>query len=123
MGKKMRLFLLALLINLLFISGCSKVTRENYGKLEMGMEMRLLFLLALLINLLFISGCSKVTRENYGKLEMGMEYSEVTILLGNPSSCTESIGVKSCIWGNETKNIKINFLGDQTVVFSSTGLK
>jgi hypothetical protein len=82
-----------------------------------------LFLLALLTTLFLIAGCSKVTMENYDKLEMGMEYNEATTLLGNPNSCTESIGVKSCIWGNETKNIKVNFLGDQIVVFSSTGLK
>jgi len=82
-----------------------------------------LFLLTLLSTLFFTSGCSKVTMENYEKLEMGMEYSEVTALLGNPNSCTESIVVKSCIWGNENKNIKANLLGDQIVVISSTGLK
>jgi hypothetical protein len=82
-----------------------------------------LFLLSLLTTLFFTAGCSKVTKENYDKLEMGMEYSEVTTLLGNPHSCTESIGVKSCTWGNETKNIKVNFLGDQILVISSTGLK
>jgi hypothetical protein len=54
---------------------------------------------------------------------MGMEYSEVTALLGKPNSCTETIVVKSCIWGNENKNIKANLLGDQIVVISSTGLK
>lgn len=82
-----------------------------------------LFLLALLTTLFLISGCSKVTKGNYEKLEMGMEYNEVTALLGNPDSCTESIGVKSCIWGDGTRNIKVNFLGDQIVIISSTGLK
>ena len=82
-----------------------------------------LFLLTLLSILFFTSGCSKVTMENYEKLEMGMEYGEVTALLGNPNSCTESIVVKSCIWGNENTNIKANLLGDQIVVISSTGLK
>ncbi|MEN8237541.1 MAG: DUF3862 domain-containing protein [Pseudomonadota bacterium] len=88
----------------------------------MGKRMKL-FLLALLTTLLFTAGCSKVTKENYDKLEMGMEYSEVIAIFGNPNSCTESIGLKSCIWGNETKNIKVNFLGDQIMVISSTGLK
>lgn len=78
---------------------------------------------ALLTALFFTAGCSKVTRENYDRLEMGMEYSEVTTLLGNPTRCTESIGVKSCIWGNEAKNIKVNFLGDQILIISSAGLK
>lgn len=80
------------------------------------------FLLALLATLFLTTGCSKVTKENYEKLEMGMEYSEVTALLGNPNSCTESVVVKSCTWGNETQNIKVNLLGDQIVVISSTGL-
>ena len=82
-----------------------------------------LFLLALLATLLFTGGCSKLTKENYDKLEMGMEYSEVTALLGDPNNCTDSIGVKNCIWGNETKNIKVSFLSDKTLVFSSTGIK
>ena len=81
-----------------------------------------LFLLALLIALFFTAGCSKVSMDNYDKLEVGMQYSEVSALLGKPNGCTESIGVKSCIWGNKTRNITVNFLGDQTVVFSSTGL-
>lgn len=82
-----------------------------------------LFLLGLLISLLFTAGCSKVTKENYDQLEMGMEYNKVTALLGNPNSSTESMGVKSCTWGNENKNITVNFLGNKTVVFSSTGIK
>ena len=74
-----------------------------------------LFVLTLLSTLYFTSGCSKVTMENYEKLEMGMEYSEVTALLGNPNSCTESIVVKSCIWGNETKNIKLINVNDNDI--------
>lgn len=88
----------------------------------MGKKMKL-FLLALLTTLLFTAGCSKITKENYDKLEMGMEYSEVTALLGNPDNCIESMGAKSCTWGSEAKNIKINFLADKTMVFSSTGIK
>ena len=88
----------------------------------MGKKMKL-FMLALTAILLFTAGCSKVSKENYDKLKMGMEYSEVTALLGNPDSCTESLGAKSCTWGNETKNIKVNFLAGTTVVFSSTGIK
>jgi len=82
-----------------------------------------LFLLTLLAIMFFTAACSKVTRENYDKLKMGMEYDEVTALLGNPNNCTESMGIKNCIWGSETKYIKINFLGDKTTVFSSSGLK
>ena len=82
-----------------------------------------LFLLALLSNLLFISSCSEISTKNYEKLEMGMEYKEVREILGNPDTCTESIRVKSCTWGNEIKYIKVNFLSDKAVVFSSAGIE
>ncbi|MEJ2691350.1 MAG: DUF3862 domain-containing protein [Deltaproteobacteria bacterium] len=82
-----------------------------------------LCILVLLTALLFVVGCSKVTKENYDKVKMGMEYSEVTALLGKPDKCTESMGAKSCIWGNETKNITVTFMGDKVMVSSSTGIK
>jgi len=94
----------------------------NKKESTMGIKMKL-FMLVFLATLLFTSGCSKVTKGNYDKLETGMEYGEVTALLGTPDSCAESMGAKSCIWGNETKNIKVGFLSDQTMVFSSTGIK
>jgi hypothetical protein len=81
-----------------------------------------LLLFALLVILIFSASCSKVTKENYDKLEMGMEYNKVTEFLGDPKSCTESIGVKSCTWGNESKYIEVNFLGDKTLVFKSFGI-
>jgi len=81
------------------------------------------FVLVLLVSLFLVAGCSKVNKENYGKLKMGMEYSEVTALLGSPDSCSESMGTKSCTWGDKSKNIMVNFIADKTVVFSGTGLK
>ena len=89
----------------------------------MKIKMKLSILVLLMTTLLFTAGCSKVTTENYNKLKMGMEYNDVTALLGSPDNCTESMGTKSCIWGDETKNIKINFVGDKTIIFSGTGLK
>jgi hypothetical protein len=82
-----------------------------------------LFLLVLLTILLLTPGCSKITKENYDRLEIGMEYSEVITLLGKPDSCADTMGAKSCIWGNEAKNIKVNFLAEKTVIFSSVGIK
>lgn len=88
----------------------------------MGKKMRLL-VLALLATLLFTVGCSKVTKKNYDKLKIGMAYSEVSTLLGKPDSCSESMVAKSCTWGNKTKNIKVNFVANKTVIFSCTGIK
>lgn len=88
----------------------------------MGNTMKL-FMLMIAAALLFTAGCSKLTKENYDKLKMGMEYTEVTALLGSPDNCSDTMGIKSCIWGTETKNISVNFLADKTVVFSSNGVK
>jgi len=52
-----------------------------------------------------------------------MEYSEVTDILGNPDNCTESMIVKSCTWGDEDRNIKINFMGGKCAGLSSKGIK
>ena len=73
--------------------------------------------------LLLLTGCSKVNKENYDKLKMGMEYTEVTTILGKPTNCTESMGTRVCIWGSETKHIKVTFLGDKTAFFSNDGLQ
>lgn len=73
--------------------------------------------------ILLLAGCSKLNKENYGKLKMGMEYNEVTGILGSPDNCTESMGTKSCIWGDEAKHIKVKFVGDKTALFSNTGLQ
>ncbi len=67
-------------------------------------------------------GCSKVTRENYDKIEMGMEYTQVVSLIGEPDSCDAAFGTKSCIWGNDAKNISVKFAGDVVVLPSMTGL-
>jgi len=82
-----------------------------------------LFIVTLLACLIFAAGCSKLSQENYSKLKMGMEYSEVTDILGNPDGCSESIGAKSCTWGDKDRNITVIFLGDNTMGFSSTGIK
>ncbi|MGV1100045.1 DUF3862 domain-containing protein [Thiovibrio sp. JS02] len=88
----------------------------------MGKKMKRI-MVALLATLLFTAGCGKLTKENYDKLKMGMEYGEVTALLGNPDNCSESMGAKSCSWGDETRNITVMFLADKTMAFSSTGIK
>ncbi|HIJ78282.1 MAG: DUF3862 domain-containing protein [Desulfobulbaceae bacterium] len=73
--------------------------------------------------LLLLIGCSKVNQENYHKLKVGMKYAEVVALLGKADNCNEALGSKSCIWGDENKNITVNFIGDTCIIFSNTGLQ
>lgn len=77
--------------------------------------------------LLLLPACSKVTQENYDKLTMGMKYSEVIEMLGEPDNCKELMQIKQCVWGDASKEdgpaISINFIGNNAVLFSSTGLQ
>ena len=77
--------------------------------------------LALLVSLILF-GCSKVNRENYDKIKMGMEYSQVIELIGNPDKCDAALGMKNCVWGNETKNITIGFIAEKVALPTMTGL-
>ncbi|MDA8413101.1 MAG: DUF3862 domain-containing protein [Desulfobacteraceae bacterium] len=77
----------------------------------------------LLVLALMLFGCSKLTMENYAKIKTGIEYSEVVKLLGKPDSCSEALFVKSCVWGNEQKNITVNFLGDKVILSASRNIR
>ncbi|WP_012646254.1 hypothetical protein [Geotalea daltonii] len=88
-----------------------------------GKAMARFSLLVLLIMLAVLSGCSKLTTENYEKIKMGMDYGEVAGILGKPDSCSEALFAKSCIWGNEQKNITVNFVGDKTILFTSKNIR
>lgn len=68
-------------------------------------------------------GCSKLTKENYDKLKAGLAYQEVEKILGSPTSCSEMLGAKSCIWGDEQKHIKVNFIADKAVLYSSRNIQ
>jgi hypothetical protein len=84
---------------------------------------RVAFALVLLSLLVLQSGCSKVNQDNYDRLESGMSYEEVVDILGSPDDCSQVMGVKSCTWGDEARNIKAGFMGGAAMVFSASGLK
>lgn len=84
------------------------------------MNIRLIIALASLAMLL---GCSRLTMENYAKIKMGLSYSEVVNILGKPDNCSEALFVRSCVWGNEQKNITVNFVGDKVMLFTSKNIK
>jgi hypothetical protein len=76
-----------------------------------------------LCSLAILCGCSRLTMENYAKIKMGIEYSEVVKILGKPDSCSEALFVRSCIWGDEQKNITVNFAGDKVILFTSRNIR
>lgn len=71
---------------------------------------------------LVLAGCSKLTRDNFDKIDLGMDYKEVIQIIGEPDKCNAVFGAKSCIWGDDNKNIKIKFVGDKVAIPTMKGL-
>jgi len=86
----------------------------------MQVHIRLIIALSLLAMLV---GCGKLTVENYSKIKMGIEYSEVVMILGKPDNCSEALFVRNCVWGDEQRNITVNFVGGKVALFSSKNIK
>jgi hypothetical protein len=79
-------------------------------------------LLAITALSLTLAGCGGLNKENYDKLTVGMKFEEVTDVMGSPESCSETLGTKRCIWGDEEKHIKVSFIADNATFFSNKGL-
>lgn len=69
------------------------------------------------------AACTRLTAENYAKLRIGMRFDEVKAILGAPDRCSDVLGAKSCVWGDETRNVRVNYIGDQTVLFTAENLR
>ena len=75
--------------------------------------------LLVLLLVLLLTGCSKLTMDNYQQLKVGMAFDEVTGIIGNPDSCSEKLGTRNCVWGDEeAKHIKVSFIKEAAVLFS-----
>ena len=79
--------------------------------------------LSLAIFALTLTACGKINKENYDKLSVGMEYNQVVEIIGNPDNCDTTVGVKSCIWGDDKQYIKVSFAFDKATIFTNKGLK
>jgi len=82
-----------------------------------------LWLGCLLLISLSLTACSNATMENYAKLKSGMSYAEVVAVIGKADSCSETLGIRSCIWGSEESNITANFVNDQVILLSNKAIK
>ena len=73
---------------------------------------------------LVLAACgSKVSLENYGKLRTGQSYEDVTQILGDPARCDEILGIRTCVWGDEQREISVNFVAGQVMLLSAKNLK
>lgn len=73
---------------------------------------------------LLLAACSnQLSLENYNKLTVGQSYDEVKKVIGDPARCDEMIGIRSCVWGDEQRGVKIGFVAGQVMLLSATNLK
>ncbi len=52
-----------------------------------------------------------------------MELEEVEAIIGTADECSEVIGTKQCVWGDNKRNIKITFVADVATLTLQNGLK
>jgi hypothetical protein len=80
-------------------------------------------ILAVVTLALALTACSKVTHENYQKIKAGMTFDEVKGILGNPDKCSDALGMKSCVWGDEKRHITVGFLGDKVALTAAENIR
>ena len=83
--------------------------------------MRMRWIVAVMI-VLSIAGCSKLTMENYNKLKAGMTYNEVVNTIGSPDKCSDMLGMRNCVWGDEKRSATVTFAGDRVLFFSANNI-
>lgn len=80
--------------------------------------------LLIFASVLLLSACGKLTQANYDRLEAGMGLAQVKAIIGEPDNCSTTLGTRICIWGEEEGSyIKVSFVGDNALTFSSNGIK
>ena len=86
-------------------------------------EMQLKKQIALVALWIALAGCSKITAENYAKLQTGMTQAEVNAILGKPDSCDETMGFKSCRWGDDKSHVTVRFVADKLMLNEAVNIR
>ncbi|WP_027475194.1 hypothetical protein [Curvibacter gracilis] len=80
--------------------------------------------LCLLLGVGLLSACgNKLSLENYNRIKVGQSYEEVRQIVGDPAHCDETLGVRTCQWGDSSRGIRVNFAVDKVVLMSAENLK
>lgn len=78
---------------------------------------------ALLASALSLGCAEKVSLENYNRLQVGQSFDEVKLIIGDPARCDEVFGIRSCVWGDEQRGIKVAFMAGQVALLAAHNLK
>ena len=79
---------------------------------------------AIALSAVFLLACSgPLSMDNFNKLKVGQPYDEVKKIIGDPASCDETLGIRTCVWGDERKGIRIGFVAGQVMLMSAQNLQ
>jgi hypothetical protein len=71
---------------------------------------------------LLLTACNSLSVDNYDRLKVGMTYEQVSDVIGKTKSCNEQLGTRTCVWGDEARQIKVVFIANRATLFSHKGL-
>ena len=71
---------------------------------------------------LLLAACNSLTVDNYDRLKVGMTYEQVSDIIGKTKSCEEQLGTRTCVWGDDARQIKVVFIANRATLFSHKGL-
>ena len=79
---------------------------------------------ALVLGTVVLAACGgPLNMDNFSKLKVGQPYEEVKKIIGDPASCDETLGIRTCVWGDDKKGIRIGFVSGQVMVMSAQNIK
>ncbi len=76
-----------------------------------------------LCTVLALTACNKLSMDNYQRLQAGQTFDEVVAIIGQPTKCDETIGIRQCQWGDDQHGISGNFVGGKALLFAAKNLK
>ena len=54
-------------------------------------------------------------------IKIGMDKTEVETILGDADNCVDKTLHADCVWGSDTKNIKVTFVSNKVTLYSNHG--
>ena len=79
---------------------------------------------ASLLTLVTLAACQpQVSLDNYNKLQVGQTFEEVQKIVGDPARCDETLGIRSCNWGDDQHGFRVNFALGKVVLLSANNLR
>ncbi|MGI9278800.1 MAG: hypothetical protein ACR2PX_04115 [Endozoicomonas sp.] len=79
--------------------------------------------LIVMAGLVVAAGCAHVNQNAFQQLDVGMSIERVEGILGKPESCSNELGNRECIWRDGDREVRVSYINNKAVVFSSNGLQ